>query len=275
MTVQEAHIRIFSSGYCTGNNWHIHRGEHPMKLTFYARWALIEHQQTGRILFDTGYSRRFFKATRRFPEVLYQWITPVTINSEEECVNKLKDLHIDNMDINHIVISHFHADHIGGLKDFGTSKFWCRQDALALIRNSGRLNTLTKGLLKTLVPDDIDQRISFPEYEFPEETKDGLTCWKWNNNIWFVDLPGHARGHMGLLVKGSNLGDILLVGDATWSAHAYRDKVYPPRMVSIIADGYKNLTNTIDLIHDYQLANPDTLIIPSHCEESYRKILSN
>ena len=144
-----------------------------------------------------------------------------------------------------------------------------------MIKKSGRVFGLSKGLLKTLLPDDLEERISFPEQEFPEETKDGLTCWKWNDNLWFVDLPGHARGHIGLLTKHSNLGDILLAGDAAWSTRAFRNKVYPPQMVSIITDGYNKLKETINLLHDYHLANPDILIIPSHCFETIRKIHPN
>ena len=119
---------------------------------------------------------------------------------EDECVHQLHDLGIDPSEIDHIVVSHFHADHIGGLKDFRTSKVWCKQAGLDLISNSGRLKGVTKAQLKALLPEDINQRASFPEVELPgfeylKEMKNGFTCWKWHENIWFVDLPGHARGH--------------------------------------------------------------------------------
>lgn len=285
MTDKKIHIRIFSSGYCTGNNSHIHRGEKREKLTFPAIWIFIEHPHLGSILFDTGYSKRFMEATRRFPEIVYKWMTPVTITGEDECVRQLQDLGIAPSSVDHVVISHFHADHIGGLKDFNSSKLWCQQAGLDLIRNSGRLKGVAKAQIKSLVPDDIHQRVLFPEVEFPrvefpgvefpEETKEGFRCWKWNKNIWFVDLPGHARGHLGLYIKGSNLGDVLFIGDATWTAHGYRENVYPPRMVSLIADGYHKLTATMDMIHQFHLANRDVLIIPSHCKETLMKIQSN
>ena len=53
------------------------------KIDVPAMFALIEHPKEGYILFDTGYSRRFFEATRRFPLKIAAWITPATVPEEE------------------------------------------------------------------------------------------------------------------------------------------------------------------------------------------------
>ena len=49
-------------------------------------------------------------------------ITKVVIEDHQELKNQLQSFGIKTNDINHIIISHFHADHIGGLQDFPNAK---------------------------------------------------------------------------------------------------------------------------------------------------------
>ena len=76
---------------------------------------VAESSQFGPMLFDTGYSQRFFDATRQFPYRLYRHATPVTLREDELAINQLSTLNLRPSDITRIFISHFHADHISAL----------------------------------------------------------------------------------------------------------------------------------------------------------------
>ncbi len=70
------------------------------------------------MLFDTGYSRRFFDATAAFPASLYRWVTPVKFDPRKALVTQLRELGVQTEEIAAIVLSHFHADHVAGVLDF-------------------------------------------------------------------------------------------------------------------------------------------------------------
>jgi glyoxylase-like metal-dependent hydrolase (beta-lactamase superfamily II) len=80
-------------------------------------FALLQHPRFGPMLFDTGYSYRFFDETKNFPNRFYRWMTPVTLHEEDLVVNQLLTFDLRPKDITHVFISHFHADHIASLPD--------------------------------------------------------------------------------------------------------------------------------------------------------------
>jgi glyoxylase-like metal-dependent hydrolase (beta-lactamase superfamily II) len=265
---ENINIKLYSSGYCTASKKHIFPDELSERIAFHATWALIDHPLLGKILFDTGYSYRFYESTRSLPNRIYRWITPVFHKNEESCLNKLLEMKINPGDIRNIVISHFHADHTGGLKDFPQAKIWCSEKGLDYALKKNRFNAAFKGILKAQIPDDIRSLAFFPEEEFPKSSISGLIVWKWKDDIYFIDLPGHARGQLGLYLKDTNYGDLLLCADAAWSVKAINEKIYPSRMVSLISDNYSELTQTIDNLHYFHSNNPDIKILPSHCDET-------
>jgi len=104
------------------------RCRHPERITdaqgswrvieFPAMAAAIEHPTQGIILYDTGYAKHFAQHTKRFPYNLYPLITPVLFREEESLANQLADDGIAAGDVRAIIISHYHGDHIAGLRDF-------------------------------------------------------------------------------------------------------------------------------------------------------------
>ena len=126
-----------TAGYCTSHEHHALRGGRRTEIRFPATYGVILHPEAGWILFDTGYTDRFHQATRRLPGSLYAKLTPVTIPAEEEAVAEVRNMGIRPEDIRHIIVSHFHADHVGGLRDFPNATFYCTR---AAFEQMNRLN---------------------------------------------------------------------------------------------------------------------------------------
>jgi glyoxylase-like metal-dependent hydrolase (beta-lactamase superfamily II) len=267
-------IVLLSSGYCIASTRYVFPDEPPSKVRFYATWALIDHPLLGKILFDTGYSHRFYESTRWPPNRIYRWVTPVFHQNEESCLNQLLSLGVDPGDIKHIVISHFHADHTGGLMDFPGASLWCSEKALAYALNKNRFNAVFKGILKAQIPSDIRERAVFPEKELTLSGMSGLTAWRWLDDIFFIDLPGHFRGQLGLYLKDTNNGDLLLCADAVWSVKAIYEESYPSRIASLISDNYSELIQTINKLYHFHRNNPNVKILPAHCHETMNIIRS-
>ena len=267
-------IRLFSSGYCTANERHVHPKEASRTIRFYATWALIEHPALGNIVFDTGYSPRFFEATRSFPNRLYRLSTPVFYQNGESCTELLRQNGVDPAGVQHLVISHFHGDHICGLHDFDKIPVWCTHSALDHALRRTRWNGVFSGILKPLIPANLRAYARCPDTELEEIRLGPLRAWRWTDDLSFVDLPGHCRGQMGLLVRNTHRGDVLLCADGVWSSKAVREKIYPARIVSLFIDDYRALTQTIDQLHTFHRENPGVLILPTHCPET-RELTEN
>ncbi|CEG55621.1 MBL fold metallo-hydrolase [Legionella fallonii] len=235
--------------------------------------ALIKHPQQGYILFDTGYSDRFFNLTRKFPFSLYRYLTPVTI--QKSLKEQLLEQHIHPDEINYIVISHFHADHIGSLKDFPKARFFCHQEALADIKNKKGLRALIQGFLPGLLPADFYERLiilgnkeSILASHLAPFTRgfdlfdDGL--------IFAIPLPGHAQGQIGLYFKA--IKETFLIADSCWHQETFQQLIYPHVLTYLIHHDKEAYQNTIQNLHALYQQNKEMDIIPSHCQHFRPKV---
>src|SRR5687768_10084410 len=116
-------LTLLSAGYCTAPEHVLQRGGRHADVRLPALFALIEHPEAGYILYDTGYSRRFYDETARGLNSLYARVTPVTVREEDEAVAQLAGRRIAPREIEHVIVSHFHADHVGALRDFPAARF--------------------------------------------------------------------------------------------------------------------------------------------------------
>lgn len=158
--------------------------------------------------------------------------------------------------------------------DFPGSNLWCSEKALVYALNKNRFNAVFKGILKSQIPCDIRERAVFPEKELTMSGISGLTAWRWQDDIRFIDLPGHFRGQLGLYLKDTSDGDFLLCADAAWSVKAILERRFPSRMASLISDDYSELIQTIIKLYHFHRNNPNVKILPSHCHETMNIIRS-
>jgi glyoxylase-like metal-dependent hydrolase (beta-lactamase superfamily II) len=238
--------------------------------------AVIDHPTEGVVLFDTGYSRWFYEATRRLPNKIYAWITPVVCAEEESAAQKLAAMGIGARDVRTLVLSHFHADHIAGLRDFPHARFVHNQEAWDAVKSRRGLRAVTAGFLPELVPADYEARargLTAADFSVPLQRlgffSRGADLFG-DGSVIAVELPGHVRGHMGLLVND----EYFLIGDAAWSRRAVEENVLPhPAALHLLANtdarGYKS---TLAGLHELSRARSDLRIVPCHCASTLREL---
>lgn len=260
------HYQLFEAGFCkhcermTLKKGRLKQCEYP------AICALIKHPQQGYILFDTGYSDRFYRLTKRFPFSVYRHLTPVTI--KKSLKDQLLENNITAAEINYIVISHFHADHIGGLNDFPNAQFICHPEAIQGIKNKKGLRALLQGFLPGLLPDNFYERLILLEDKdilldsnlAPFTTGydvfgDGI--------ITAISLPGHAQGQIGLYFKA--IKDTFLIADSCWHQETFKELIYPSELTYLIHHDKQAYLQTIKQLHELYQQNKGIDIIPSHC----------
>jgi glyoxylase-like metal-dependent hydrolase (beta-lactamase superfamily II) len=263
-------FELKSAGYCTASWHHAQKGAPKKTIRFYATYAVIKHPKHGVILFDTGYTKRFFSSTSSYPYKLYQAFTPVFIKPVEEAAVQLKADGIQPEDVRYIIVSHFHADHIGGLSDFLNARFICERAAYDDIKEKSGLSALKKGFLPAQLPEDFEARTNFVDVEkgtSKDEHLGPMSDLFDDGTILLTRLDGHAKGQLGALLT-TEKGPVFLISDAAWLKPAYTDLKLPHPIVRLFFDSWADYKASLNRVHNYHKVHPETLIIPCHCLET-------
>lgn len=247
-------------------------------VPFPASVAVLRHPTKGTILFDTGYSEHFFRASRSFPYRFYRWATPVSHSHNQSAVEQLRNQGIEGNEIKHIILSHFHGDHTGGLCDFPNATVYCSTVAYEHIQNKKGMQAVKQAFLPGTIPYDFSSRVSFVEQKesilLPRTFhpfKNGYDIWG-DGSMIAVDLPGHAAGQIGVFFL-SNGHIIFLCADASWSYRAIRDSSEPHPFAYKIMHSAKDFQESFWKISELHRHNPNIRIIATHCNEK-EEILS-
>lgn len=263
-------IQFFASGYCEAHERIVDPKNGQGKCSFYAVWALIDIPQIGFILFDTGYSPEFFEATQSFPERFYRWATPMVLKHEESAVQILQQKGIQADEIKFIIVSHFHADHIAGLKDFPNAQFICSKHSYDEVKLVSGIKAVSKGILQRLLPNDFESRLLFIEAIVDKtiENQFGLKeYWFWGlKELQLVSLPGHARGMLGFIFRTDSF-HLVYATDASWRYDTYVKGILPKKVVKLFLDSWDDFVATQKKLQFYEKHNNATVLF-THCPET-------
>jgi glyoxylase-like metal-dependent hydrolase (beta-lactamase superfamily II) len=243
-------------------------------------FALFEHPKFGAMLFDTGYSYRFFNATRHFPERLYRMMTPVTLREEQLAVNQLSTVNIKPADITKVFISHFHADHVAALGDFPRAKYVYLPSAYDSVRNLRGLEALSHAHLPGLIPNDFAERaapinasasVPLPQEYAPFTRGFDLLG---DESLLAVELPGHATGQIGMFAREESGVAYFFVADAAWLGQSIRENRPPHRLTNLLFPNPAAYRATLTDLHDFHAKQPEVRVIPSHCEVTLAEFIN-
>jgi len=271
-------IKFFNTGYCTHPEKIAIKGGSSEPCKFYALFALIEHSKYGLILYDTGYSSRFYAETKVFPFNIYAKITPVYFEDEDSAISQLRNIGINPEDINLVILSHFHADHIGAISDFLKSNYLCFKSAYEDIKNKKGLSALKKGFIPNFIPRDFLSRVKYVDDYEKIELPSELSPFKYgydicgDRSVISVELEGHAKGQQGVFIQ-SDKGSYFLISDACWLSKSYRELILPHPIANLAFSNKKAYKDNLERIHSLHKNNPKVNIIPSHCPEVRQKFV--
>lgn len=165
-----------------------------------------------RVLFDTGYATGEWHTGWR--GAVYRRLLPPTVAPDDDIARQLREDGVDPASVTHVVLSHLHPDHVGGVARFPEA---------TLVMTSGQQRALAAprlraGILTGLLPSWFGDatKIVLGERDFRPTSVGGIPLSTadlfGDGSYLIVDLPGHADGHIGALVDGR----VLLAGDAGW-----------------------------------------------------------
>lgn len=254
---------------------------HPQRMTirdgsllptdYPAMPMLLIHPVEGPILFDTGYDQAFLDATDPLPERFYRWLTPVRFDPQDSLVAQLAARGIAPEDIRHVVLSHFHGDHMAGIGHFPKATIHCARVGHDIACRAGRVSGTRQGILPRLLPPDLDARVRFFEDGQASALPHDLAPFTQgidllgDGSILAIELPGHCPGHWGIAMRDDRHGWHFCVADAAWSLDAIARNMPPPRLATAFLGNTAQARATLARLHDLHHRNPEVRLTPYHC----------
>jgi glyoxylase-like metal-dependent hydrolase (beta-lactamase superfamily II) len=263
---------LLDTGYCLASEHHLLRGGRRQQVLCHSIAALLQHPRHGWLLWDAGYAPRLWEATRPLPFRLYRWVTPMRLRDDLAIVAQLGRFGLTPADVRQIIISHFHADHIAGLRDFPRAEFVALREAFEDVAGRTGWRALARAFVPALLPEDFEHRSRL----LPAFTGASLGAFGPTHDLLgdssavLVRLPGHARGQLGLLARTTR-GLLFFVADSCWLSTGYRENRAPHRITHLFIDDVADLHATLAALHHFAREHPDVDVIPSHCPEAFAR----
>jgi len=232
---------------------------------------LIRHPDAGLILVDTGINWRQANEHHSYYDgpLLHATLDDdeYQLDHHQELSEHFRRLHVDPDDVQTVILTHLHEDHIGGLADVPhatvlvTYEEW-RSKAIGIFpyKNSTSLKKARQVGLGD--PRFIDFS-SGPFYAF-DRSQDLLG----DQSVRLLPTPGHTVGHISVLVE---MGEcrLLCVGDTMYSLrHLAIDQVRP---IALSKGAWRRQADSIRRIGDLQKSLPHTIIAPAHDDTAYAR----
>ena len=186
----------------------------PRQVRSFPAGAFLYRSPAATVLFDTGYAPD--TASAGPAAWLYSKLVPPVVRPGETIDAQLRRAGVDPDEVTHVVLSHAHPDHLGGVRYFRGARFVLS----AGIAESLAAPRLKEGILRGLLPDWFASapRTVLTSEAFVPHRIGSLTVpahdLLGDGSYLIVSLPGHARGHVGAVVESR----VLLAGDAAWGA---------------------------------------------------------
>lgn len=236
-------------------------------------YCLLVETEDGLILVDTGFGLQDY--SHPSPMMAgFLWLMGVPRKEQETAISQVVSLGYDPQDVKHIILTHLHLDHAGGLRDFPAAKVHVfRREFESAMSPRGLVERGCDAAHWSHQPDWI-------LHDLAGETWFGLPSVKVMDgnfpDIKLIPLPGHTRGHCGVVLEDGD-GWLFNCGDAASPFHKDVDPHgHPPDLQPLnIIPGWlsrKLIGTHVPMLRNLIAEHGDEIkLISSHDIFSYEK----
>jgi glyoxylase-like metal-dependent hydrolase (beta-lactamase superfamily II) len=210
---------------------------------------LVETNQ-GLTLVDTGLGLADYSDPTWFTK-FFRVITEMPFDPNEAAINQVRKLGYKPEDVKHIILTHMHFDHCGGLPDFPNAKIHVhRKEYEAFKHQSGFLSS-------AYIQRNIAHDPNFILYDDAGEKWfdfNAIRLMNFEPEIYFIPMPYHTRGMSGIAIKTES-GWHFHCGDA---AADFRQTNIPEWSIRLMLGPY------MPRLRAFREAHPEITVTASH-----------
>lgn len=175
----------------------------------------------------------------------------IDMRAEDTQLARLESIGLTPERIGHVVVSHLHMDHAGGLQFFPQSRIWLQKAELRWAMYPDRVGA------GGFVRSDFDRsELTFELVEGDAEIVPG---------VYAILTDGHTPGHQSLVVDLPS-GRFVLTGDCAYE-HRQIDRGVPPPVTTDDVAAARSLAR----VRGFQLRDHATVIV-NHDAEAWKSV---
>ena len=216
--------------------------------------VLIRHPKAT-LLFDAGFGANVDEHFKNAPRLMRAL---TSYDKETNAASQLQEHGIAPAQINSIILSHGHWDHISGAEDFPDAEVLLSKAEEDHIRTlpASELIAQMRGRLKLRSFDFIGGA-----YENFDRSFDLFS----DGSLVLVPLPGHTPGSIGLFVNLHSGKRFFFIGDLTWAIEGVTLPAERPWISRKLVDQDEDqVRRSIVKVHQLLARRPDLVIVPAH-----------
>ncbi|QPC93735.1 MBL fold metallo-hydrolase [Mesorhizobium sp. INR15] len=255
-------IVFANSAWVTAAERLILRGGSWRSVRLRVRYGLIIHPRVGPVLIDTGYTPHVTSGADRGATLrLYGAMLKPELNLAGQPIPVLARFGLAPRDVNAVIVTHFHADHISGLSQFPNARFIASDAAWSRQKQKTAWQNLRHGVFPELFPADFENRL------------DGLSAKRriaargdipggadlfGDGSVVAVDLPGHADGQFGLLFPQMDR-PLLYAVDVQWLLKALAQNRTPGFPARLLAEDFAAIEPSSAILRRFAATGGDVV----------------
>ncbi len=218
-------------------------------------FLLIDHPQ-GKVLFDTGNAlETVHEKDAHWGDILAAY-DPV-MSEDQFCANAIKKVGVQPEDITHVILSHLHLDHAGGVGCFPNAQYIVQRDELHFAYVP---DPYMKG---AYIRKDFDKDVDWHILEGWDT--DGFDLFG-DGAITIYFTPGHTPGHQSILVNLPQSGPMFFAADACYTKENLENGTLPGLMWNA-AETVKSVNRMYNMQRNHGVK-----IVVGHDPESWKDI---
>ena len=224
--------------------------------------GVAEHREHGPILFDAPYGHEG-PANLGLLIGTVMKRTALVFDERWSVVPRIEEIGYRASDVGHILMTHLHYDHTGGMKTLAHATFHLSRDEWDWANDGSARRASGRGYARE---DFASLKHRLELYEgIPHiaETSEGLDLFG-DGSVEMLSLPGHSAGHCGYRIHLADGRTVFFAGDAAFTVAQLRGEEglgFFPRAVASSITGARTSLRAMDR---HLREHPEDLLITSH-----------